>query len=301
MKSTVYRGLFFVLLGSMAACQKSQGPVVARVGGSPITLSDLKSRLEDAPPAYQQYAQTPQGRKEFLNILIREKILEVDAKNAGISREASYRQAVQQFKDQQVQRLKDYENTLLIESYLRKLRSKELAASDADVQAYYDQNQADYAHPMEISVSHILVESPADAEKVLARLKAGEPFEKVAQEVSKDPMSAARGGKLQPFRKGSLVKPFEDAAFALKVGQLSGPVQTQFGYHIIKKTGEKALPEQKFSDVKEAIRQRLERTKFDQWVAQKQGTMGVKIQEDALAQLSLPAAPPPADRGAISK
>ncbi len=146
------------------------------------------------------------------------------------------------FKADAAQRLKEYEETLQVESALRQLRMKELAATDTEVEKYYNDHRADYDQPVELLASHILVSSEQEAEAAMARLKSGEPFERVAKEMSKDPATAVRGGKLAPFKRGTLVPEFEDAAFALKTGEISGIVKSQFGFHIIKKLGEKQLP-----------------------------------------------------------
>jgi len=85
-----------------------------------------------------------------------------------------------------------------------------------------------------INASHILVEKEYEAEDVAKKLAEGNSFESLAKAFSKCP-SGQEGGNLGDFGKGQMVKPFEDAAFALKVGEVSGPVRTQFGYHIIKR------------------------------------------------------------------
>ena len=87
----------------------------------------------------------------------------------------------------------------------------------------------------QISASHILVEKEYEGEDVLKKLKEGNSFESLAKAFSKCP-SSAEGGNLGSFGKGMMVKPFEEAAFGLKVGETSGLVRTQFGYHIIKRT-----------------------------------------------------------------
>ena len=89
-----------------------------------------------------------------------------------------------------------------------------------------------------VRASHILVEKHSQALKVLEELKAGRDFKGLARKHSTCP-SRKRGGDLGFFGRGRMVKEFERAAFALKVGEVSGPVKTQFGYHVIKKTGEK--------------------------------------------------------------
>ena len=86
-----------------------------------------------------------------------------------------------------------------------------------------------------IAASHILVEQEFEVKDLMKKLDEGTPFETLAQDHSKCP-SGKRGGALGDFGRGMMVKPFEDAAFALEVGQVSGPVKTQFGYHLIKRT-----------------------------------------------------------------
>jgi len=85
-----------------------------------------------------------------------------------------------------------------------------------------------------ISASHILVESEHEAQDLVKKLGEGKTFEALAKEFSKCP-SGQNGGALGSFGKGQMVKPFEDAAFALQPGEVSGPVRTQFGYHLIKR------------------------------------------------------------------
>lgn len=86
----------------------------------------------------------------------------------------------------------------------------------------------------EIRCAHILVEKESTAKEILERIKKGESFAKLAEQYSIDG-SRRRGGDLGSFKRGMMVKPFEDAAFALQKGEMSGLVKTQFGYHIIKR------------------------------------------------------------------
>ena len=88
-----------------------------------------------------------------------------------------------------------------------------------------------------IKCSHILVAKQSEALAVLARIKAGEKFGKLAKELSTDTGSAKKDGNLGYFTKGKMVKPFEDAAFKLQIGEVSLPVKSDFGYHIIKRLG----------------------------------------------------------------
>ena len=111
---------------------------------------------------------------------------------------------------------------------------------------------------------HILVDTEAEAKEVAERLKKGEDFATVAKEKSKDP--SAEGGDLGFFTRGQTLKPIEDAAFALEVGQISEPVQTKFGWHILKVEEKREKPLPTFDEVKEAIVGQLIQQKAQQAV-----------------------------------
>ncbi len=91
--------------------------------------------------------------------------------------------------------------------------------------------------PNKIKCSHVLVERQGQALEVLERLKGGDKFGRIAREVSIDSGSAKKDGNLGYFGRGKMVKQFEEAAFRLQVGEVSGPVKTQYGYHVIKRFG----------------------------------------------------------------
>lgn len=91
--------------------------------------------------------------------------------------------------------------------------------------------------PVKVKCSHILVKKQGEALEILERIKKGEKFGKLAKELSIDSASAKRDGNLGYFTKGMMVKQFEEAAFKLHVGQVSEPIKTEFGYHIIKRFG----------------------------------------------------------------
>jgi peptidyl-prolyl cis-trans isomerase C len=163
---------------------------------------------------------------------------------------------------------KEMETGLGVEKLLAEHAPSE-EVTDADVKAYYDDNPGQFEQPERIKASHILIKSdPGDtdamkaearkeAEKVLADLKNGADFAQMAREHSACP-SSQNGGDLGFFQRGQMVKPFEDAAFALGVGQMSGIVETQFGYHIIKVTDREEGRQIPFEEAKDNIRARLE-------------------------------------------
>ena len=107
-----------------------------------------------------------------------------------------------------------------------------MKVSDADIQEYYNTHKTQYVQPESRDVRHILVPKKALADSLYAQLKSGANFAQLAKRYSKDPGSAANGGKLT-VSKGQTVPEFDKTAFSLKKGELSQPVKTQYGYHII--------------------------------------------------------------------
>ncbi|MCD8548398.1 MAG: peptidylprolyl isomerase [Aeromonadaceae bacterium] len=139
--------------------------------------------------------------------------------------------------------------------------------TDADVQAYYDQHQDSYRTPERRKVAHILfakqdAEAQQKADAVLAKLKDGADFAALAKSDSADTLSARQGGEIDWFEPGVMDPAFDQAAFALaKVGDLSQPVQSQFGYHIIKLLGVEAAKVKSLDEVKAQVRQQLKEDK----------------------------------------
>lgn len=127
------------------------------------------------------------------------------------------------------------------------------AVSDEDAQAYYSQNQAQFQEPT-VKASHILVDQEEKAQELLNQIKDGASFEELASGNSSCP-SSARGGDLGEFGRGQMVPEFEEAAFALNVGEVSDVVKSQFGYHLIKLADKKDVVP--FEGVKDQIKQFL--------------------------------------------
>jgi parvulin-like peptidyl-prolyl isomerase len=150
----------------------------------------------------------------------------------------------------------DVRANLLSDAIYRKVTAG-ATVSDDEAKNYYDTHPQVYTQPQTRVVRHILVKNKSLADKLYAQVKGGANFAALAKKYSQDPGSKAQGGQLT-ISKGQTVPEFDQVAFALKTGQLSKPVHTQFGWHIIQAlkptTPRKSTP---FSQVKEAIRQQL--------------------------------------------
>ena len=142
--------------------------------------------------------------------------------------------------------------------------------SDADIQKYYNDHQSTYAQAASRDVRHILVNDKKLADQLEAQLKSGGDFAKLAKQYSKDPGSAKQGGKLT-ISKGQTVAPFDKVAFSLKTNEISAPVHTTYGWHIIQAlSAVKPAKQTPLKDVKASISQQLLQTKktdvINKWV-----------------------------------
>ena len=142
--------------------------------------------------------------------------------------------------------LKDLRTRMLSEKIFEQVTS-EVEVTDADIQAYYDENQTQFEQPASREVRHILVKEKAKADDIHQQLENGGNFAKLAKQFSTDPASKNEGGKFTA-QQGATVAPFDEVAFGLETGELSEPVKTQFGWHVIEAMG----------DVQEAETQSLE-------------------------------------------
>jgi foldase protein PrsA len=155
----------------------------------------------------------------------------------------------------------------------RKLIEPTIKITDKEISAYFEENKDSFAQEEQVEASHILVEDKATADEVLKKLKDGGDFAKLAKEYSTDTGTADNGGSLGYFGKGQMVAEFENVAFKLKVNEISDPVKTEYGYHIIKVTGKKEAEEPNLADNKEAIKETLLteklQTEYGTWLEKK--------------------------------
>jgi peptidyl-prolyl cis-trans isomerase C len=239
---------------------KKDVKTLAEVNGKNITSADFEREVKNLPDYLKAMADTPQGRKEMLDtMVIRELILQQATKD-GIDKGKDIED-----------KLQDLKKRLIVEAFLKKKVESDAQLSDAELKKFYEQNIDKFKAGEQVKASHILVKAEKDANDILAKIKAGGNFEELAKKHSVD-SSAAKGGDLGWFGKGAMVPPFEKAAMALKEGQVSGIVKSDFGFHIIKLTGKRAAGTRPFEEVKDQIKGAL--------LPSKQQEIFQKIKED---------------------
>lgn len=219
------------------------GKVVAEFGKEKVTLEELDDMIKNLP---QQYQQVASSRKEmFLESVINQKLLYAEALNQNIDKGAGVKKEIDEATKQ-----------ITIGGFLKQEVEQKVQVSDEDAKNYYEANKEQLKEPEKFRARHILVDTEAEANDILARLKAGEDFTALAKEKSKDP-SKEQGGDLGFFSRGQLVPEFEQTALGLEIGQTSGAVKSQFGYHIIKLEEKQPAKERSFEEVKDSIKQML--------------------------------------------
>jgi peptidyl-prolyl cis-trans isomerase C len=266
---------------------KKEGKVLAEVNSGSITTGDFDRELKNLPEYLKAMADTPQGRKEMLDtMVIRELILQQAAKD-GLDKGPEIED-----------KLQDLRKRLIVESFLKKKVEAESKVSDEDLKKFYEQNKDKFKSGEQIKASHILVKTENEAKEIQAKLKAGGNFEELAKKSSVD-SSAAKGGDLGWFGKGSMVPAFEKAALALKEGQISDIVKSDFGFHIIKLTGKRAAGVRPLEEVKEQIKGAIMPTKqqevFQKIKEELKKTAKITVKEDVLNSVGSKKEEPKAD------
>ncbi|MDD9892992.1 MAG: peptidylprolyl isomerase [Gammaproteobacteria bacterium] len=224
--------------------------VLGTVNGVEITEAQYQYRLASSPPQLQQQEATIRGRL-FRDMVLREVLLQ-ESERLNIAKE-----------DEVQKQLAEIRKNVLVRTLVDRITEQASQVSDAELQAYYNANKNQFALPPQIRASHILVETQAEAEAIVKALNNGADFATLAKDKSIGP-SGTSGGDLGMFGQGQMVPEFEQAAFALKVGEISQPVETQFGFHVIKVTDHSGSKTQSFAEAKEEVRSKLVTEKLDQ-------------------------------------
>jgi peptidyl-prolyl cis-trans isomerase C len=256
-------------------------PVVAKVGGEEIHLSEVRDAMAGLPPQAQQMpAQTL--FPYVLDQLIDSRILVQAARKAGLDKDPAVQRQVAAAADRVLQG-----------AFLHHDVDPEV--TDAALKARYDRDIAGKAGELEIHARHILVPDEATAKKVIEALKKGGDFAALSKEYSKDPGASAQGGDLGFFKKGDMVPEFAAAAFALKDGEVTQtPVQTQFGWHVIQVIERRQAPPPSFEDAKEELRQKVVSEVVQATIAKAKASVAVeKFNMDGTTPRATDTAEPP--------
>lgn len=285
-RAFLFAAALALLMLPAQAASAADDPVLAKVNGMEIHQSDLNVAEEEAgqlPPM------TPEAKRDYLVQFTADMLLVAKAaEDKKLGDAADFKR-----------KLDFARRKLLMESLLQE--TGKAALTDATMHKVYDDAVKQMGDEQEVHARHILVRAAAGDDKaskaaedkikaVIARLNKGEDFAKVAGEVTEDPSGKANGGDLGYFTKDQMVPEFSDTAFKLAKGQISGPVKTQFGWHVIKVEDKRVKPAPKFDEVKPQIEQYVTRKAQADLVASLRA--GAKIEKMYTSEPAVaPAAP----------
>ncbi|MDQ0317081.1 peptidylprolyl isomerase [Amorphus orientalis] len=250
-----------------ASATLAQDGVVARVGDTEITETDVERAGEMLGERLSQVPQN-QRRDVLIQALIDLQVVADAAREAGLEDSAAFQA----------------ERDFLVAQALRDIYFQENiagAVSDDDVRARYDEEVAKLDPQEEIHARHILVETEDEAKALIEQLDEGADFAELASEHSTGP-SASQGGDLGYFTQGQMVPPFEEAAFALDAGSYTEePVQTEFGYHVIKVEDRREQAPPAFEEVADQLRQAMVRERFTETLESLKADADIEIVGEA--------------------
>jgi len=238
----------------LATATLMSGEVLATVNGNNITKSTVNSMLKAQHMSFDQLTKGQQ--KQLVSKLIERELLIDVANKAGVENDPAYKET-----------LENYKKDLAIKVWMDQIFKKTLI-SDSEAKNYYNAHKDKFKVPAKVHARHILVKTEDEAKKLIAQLSKlkGEELKKKFIELAKSKStgpSGKNGGDLGYFAKGQMVKPFNDAAFSMKKGELSkAPIKTQFGYHIIYVEDTKPVSVADFKDVKESIVAQMKQEQF---------------------------------------
>ena len=237
-----------LLLIASSGCAEEK--IVATIDGKPLHENAVKAKIENfiqssgIPKDQMDYNKLDEKAKEAIikTMVVGDLILD-EARKSKLDASKEFQEAKKFVEDQ-----------LLQKTFMDNLAKKNV--SDQMVKEKYDQLLSDYKDKDEYKASHILVATEAEAKKIKAKLDKGEDFAKLAKENSLDG-NKNEGGSLEYFSEGQMVEPFEKAIKSMKIGTISNPIKTEFGYHIIKLENKRKMTPPTFENMKDKIKQLL--------------------------------------------
>lgn len=229
-----------LLLVWAIGCSDNKTDLVATVGDQVITAEEFQAGFSANTQSFASYEYELQQRRDFLDGMIDQKLLVIGAYKQGLD------------ESQDIQRLLEQQRgKFLLDQLYKQEVVDRVTVSDEEVREHYENLG------IEIHARHILLKTEEEAISVRKALDEGADFTALAQEKSQDPSAAQNAGDLSWFRWGAMVPAFQDVAFALNENDISDPVQTSFGWHVIQHLGQREVDRQPYEQIRLGIEQQL--------------------------------------------
>lgn len=271
--------------GAAPATTAAPGPVIARYAGKELSTADAQQAMKRLPGPSRVYLSSPDRKRQFVDNLIVNELIFAEGERQGLTDDPEIVRQVDEFRER-----------LVVQRVMRDLRQRP-EVSDEEARQKYDANPNLYS-TTQVRASHILLKDEAEAKAVREQVvKNPASFADVAKEKSTDLGSGRRGGELGLFGAGRMVPEFEVVAFALKPGEISEVVKTQYGWHVILVTERKEGSVRPFEQVKAQIKSQMRnqqlQAQVDKYMNELRAKANIQIDEKALEALR----PPPEEPG----
>ncbi len=237
--------------------------VIASVGEYKLTVDEFKQQIDSLPPQFKAViAQNKDFRKRFVERWIDMTLMSIKAKKLGLDKDPDVQKRLMQLK-----------RALLAQEVSKRFIEDKLTVTEDELKKFYDAHKDEYKEGEKVKARHILIKVPAGASdeawekarkkaiEIKKRLEKGEDFSELAKKFSDDPGTKDKGGELGYFGKGRMVPEFEKTAFSLNKGEISEPVKTIFGWHIIQVEDKKKARIKGFNEVKFLLTQKAKQEK----------------------------------------
>jgi peptidyl-prolyl cis-trans isomerase C len=262
----------------VSGCGRKPSPddkVLASVSSKTITLKDFNRRISKLPPYYQKIVD--KDKKRFLDEIILEILLYEEAMRDGMDNDKEVKDV-----------LREAKKKIITAKFIKTEIEDKIKIADDDIKRFYEADKGEFKTQPMWRASHILVATEREAKDVQAELATGADFAELAKAHSTD-ATASRGGDVGYFRTGQLIPDFEKECLKLDVGETSGIVHTQFGYHIIKLTDKKDSAVKSFEeskrDIEEMLKKQKRRELFDKLVLSLKEKYSVRIDDGVFQSL----------------
>ncbi|MBI4370624.1 MAG: peptidylprolyl isomerase [Elusimicrobia bacterium] len=290
MRRFLLPGFFVVFCFFLSSCSKSGVPalekdkdsVLLKLGPVYLTKAEMEARILELGPEYVPYLRTEQGKKTILEAIAKQKLLVRHAMAQGLDDQAAFKAELARLRKEQDRALRLYRESLLTDSLLTQLRQRELKVSDEETARYFRE------HPKLYSVRQILLGDEKKAEEVYSMLvrpgyaASAAEFGRVAAQNSLEAQSASAGGRIPPFLDGELEESFTRTAASMAGGQISRPMATKVGYHLIYFEGSSQAA---FNDeIKQRVKKILERRRLDGLIEEWKKRYVMEVRDETLRQ-----------------
>ena len=264
---------------------KEDESVLAVVNGEKITVNDYNEKFKQLSNYEKAMYRSEEGHKEFLKELIQNKLMLQKAKELKLDKDAEVQKKIEEL-------MREVTESAMIDGLVKKEVLDKVVVTDKEAKAYYDEHKETFNESEKVKIRQIVLATEDEAQKTRQELLNGADFEKLAREKSIDKNTARQGGDIGYIEKGKMLPEMEKICFDLKVGEISEPLKTNFGYYILKLEDKKPAATKEFYEVSDSIKGKLiaekQQKEYQNWLNQLEKNAKIEMKADFLDHTPTP-------------